>query len=211
MKFLRTTLFILALGLMAFSSASAQQAVPPPPKPADSKAAITPKAAGSGPSLDETLKFIEGKLNNLGTTGFVNSGTTTTDQTVFSHRIVFELSGVHINPATCVLGYHYRMTVDDGKPGEVDITHGLRESVNIEVLPYEQFATKDWASQGHPEWVATGSQPQTLVLKINSKDKADFWVGWDAFYFQDADLADRVAKAMTHAIELCGGGNKDPF
>lgn len=30
----------------------------------------------------------------------------------------------------------------------------------------------------------------------------------------DANMADRVAKAMTHAVELCGGGNggnKDPF
>jgi hypothetical protein len=31
------------------------------------------------------------------------------------------------------------------------------------------------------------------------------------FPFTDADLADRVAKAITHAIELCGGGNKEPF
>jgi hypothetical protein len=31
------------------------------------------------------------------------------------------------------------------------------------------------------------------------------------FSFSDVDLANRVAKAMVHAIELCGGGNKDPF
>ena len=24
-------------------------------------------------------------------------------------------------------------------------------------------------------------------------------------------VADRVAKAMVHAVELCGGGDKDPF
>jgi hypothetical protein len=27
------------------------------------------------------------------------------------------------------------------------------------------------------------------------------------FLFTDADLADRVAKAMVHAVELCGGGS----
>jgi hypothetical protein len=24
-------------------------------------------------------------------------------------------------------------------------------------------------------------------------------------------MANRVAKALVHAVELCGGGNKDPF
>jgi hypothetical protein len=31
------------------------------------------------------------------------------------------------------------------------------------------------------------------------------------FRFTDANLADRVAKAILHAVELCGGGNKDKF
>jgi hypothetical protein len=31
------------------------------------------------------------------------------------------------------------------------------------------------------------------------------------FYFLDEDVANRIAKAMVHAVELCGGGNKDPF
>jgi hypothetical protein len=30
-------------------------------------------------------------------------------------------------------------------------------------------------------------------------------------YFADEDTANRVAKAMIHAVELCGGGDKDPF
>jgi hypothetical protein len=28
---------------------------------------------------------------------------------------------------------------------------------------------------------------------------------------RDEDTATRMAKAMTHATELCGGGSKDPF
>lgn len=27
----------------------------------------------------------------------------------------------------------------------------------------------------------------------------------------DATLAYRLAKALTHAVELCGGGSKEPF
>ena len=31
------------------------------------------------------------------------------------------------------------------------------------------------------------------------------------YEFNDEELANRVAKAMLHAVELCGGGRKDPF
>jgi hypothetical protein len=30
-------------------------------------------------------------------------------------------------------------------------------------------------------------------------------------YFREEDAAQRMAKAMVHAVELCGGGDKDPF
>jgi len=33
----------------------------------------------------------------------------------------------------------------------------------------------------------------------------------DQFYFQAEEAAQRMAKAMVRAVELCGGGNKDPF
>jgi hypothetical protein len=29
--------------------------------------------------------------------------------------------------------------------------------------------------------------------------------------FLDEEIANRIAKAMSHAVELCGGGSKDPF
>jgi hypothetical protein len=32
-----------------------------------------------------------------------------------------------------------------------------------------------------------------------------------SFYFADPATADRVAKAMLRAVELCGGGSTDPF
>jgi hypothetical protein len=32
------------------------------------------------------------------------------------------------------------------------------------------------------------------------------------WYFLDEDVANRTAKAMVHAVELCGGGSKpEPF
>jgi hypothetical protein len=33
----------------------------------------------------------------------------------------------------------------------------------------------------------------------------------NAFLFSEETMAGRVAKAIVHAVELCDGGNKDPF
>jgi len=31
------------------------------------------------------------------------------------------------------------------------------------------------------------------------------------FALYDESLANRIAKALVHAVELCGGGSKEPF
>jgi hypothetical protein len=49
--------------------------------------------------------------------------------------------------------------------------------------------------------------PPLFVLKVRKTDK-----GTSGFNFFDEQLANRVAKAMVHAVELCGGGRKpEPF
>jgi hypothetical protein len=32
----------------------------------------------------------------------------------------------------------------------------------------------------------------------------------NVFTFDDSALADRIARAMVHSVELCGGGQKSP-
>lgn len=45
--------------------------------------------------------------------------------------------------------------------------------------------------------------PPVFVLLVRGPDKK----GSDFFFF-DEKMANRVAKAMMHAVELCGGGSK---
>ena len=52
----------------------------------------------------------------------------------------------------------------------------------------------------------TATRPQITVLAVHFDHHKTYWL-----YFIDSSIADRVAKAMTHAVELCGGGNKEPF
>lgn len=172
---------------------------------------VSPKQTRSQPSLDETLRFIQERLSSIGTIGFTASVLTSTDQSMTSHRSIYELSTVEVSTTHCGMKYHYHRVIDDGKPADVDMTIPFGIVERIQVEPVEQFLTKDNSSAGHPEWIVTNTQPQTMVLRFMTREKAPFWVGWAAFYLQDRVLTDRVARALTRAVELCGGGNKDPF
>ena len=48
--------------------------------------------------------------------------------------------------------------------------------------------------------------PRTMAMSA-TRDNGSLYV----VDFRERDMADRVAKAMTHAIDLCGGARKEAF
>jgi hypothetical protein len=155
-----------------------------------------------GPSLADTMKFIQDKLNTVGTVnfaGYVHDSSNNTDGVQkFSSTISYAVA----NPGACSLSYH-RLVYNNGrKEHNEDVLINLREVKNVSVLPDEQ----DWQMY----LARTGDSTKTvkdvpdiiaLVIKLNN--------GQDpAIRFYEQELADRVAKAMVHAVELCGGGPK---
>jgi hypothetical protein len=176
--------------VLAGATAVAQQSVQPPPQPAADKPAV------SGPSLDVTLKFIQDKLNAIGT---VNN---TDGVQKFSATI----SNAAANPGACSFSYHRLVFNNGSREHDENVVINLRDVQNISVLPDEQ----DWQMY----LVRTGDTTKTvkdvpeisaLVIKLNNgKDPT--------IRFYEQELADRVAKALVHAVELCGGGPKpEPF
>jgi hypothetical protein len=76
----------------------------------------------------------------------------------------------------------------------------LTFTITPTVFVLELYAPKPSISHHYSR--TRGKQP--VVVSDLSDKKAEY-------VFVDEDLANRVAKALTHAVELCGGGNKDPF
>jgi hypothetical protein len=72
-------------------------------------------------------------------------------------------------------------------------------------MPAEQDFKKKYAAAGHPNREPRIDPPLFLVVARRAANQA---IG---FYFPSEEMANRLAKAMVHAVELCGGGNKDPF
>jgi hypothetical protein len=186
--------------VFAGATALAQVAVPPPPQPAPDR------GESHGPSLEVTMKFIQDKLNTVGTVNFAGYVHDSANNTDGVQKFSSTISNAAANAGACALSYH-RLVINNGsREHDENIVINLRDVQSIAVLPDEQ----DWQMY----LVRTGDSTKTvkdvpdisaLVIKLNNgKDPT--------LRFYEQELADRVAKALVHAVELCGGGPKpEPF
>ncbi len=163
------------------------------------------KPAAEGASLADTMKFIQDKLNESGQVHFAASITDGTGGNPASLNLTQAWTNVAADAATCRISYHSSLAANEGVAAGGDAAIAAWEIEKIEVLPMEQFFALAAAKAGRPEW-SVQVQPPVSVLRAQLHGG-----GFAAFAFYDADLADRMAKAMVHASELCGGGNKEPF
>ncbi len=199
-------LMSICIAILAVSAGLTQErkAVPPPPKPAD-----------EGPSLEVTMKFIQDKLNSVGPVNFVirvhdNNATGNDSAMQFSG----EVSKVVANPSTCRIDYHSKSEQDGSVVYDSDTWFSLKAVDDIVVMSMEQRQKELNTGAGHPSLISNVEPPIFLlnlrrtIRLANGKDGKTA----NSFSFSDEQLANRVAKAMVHAVELCGGGAKpEPF
>jgi len=181
----------------------AQQAVPPPPQP-----------PANGPTLATTMQFIQDKLNDIGKISFVmfeqiaSIGSTGAEAEV--HQTVpltNEISNVVADQNQCRISYHRKFTFNGKTYMDENSVFSLRDVQDIVIMPYEQDQ-KEWdPKNNYPNEIITSTSPPITALVVRHPHGEE-----NTFRFTDANLADRVAKAMVHAVELCGGGSKpEPF
>ena len=183
--------------LVAAVSAIPQQAVPPPPRPAD-----------SGPSLEATMQYIQQKLNAIGTVTYIMPWQNTQDGSSGTHKTIEEFSQITADASNCRVSYHQKVVSDGQVLHDQDISFPLKEARDVAVEPIEQAMNAYSAKGGQPELVtpAGSVNPPVTMLRVRLfNDHGGF------FPFLDASDADRTARAITHAIELCGGGSKELF
>jgi hypothetical protein len=166
--------------------------------------------ADNGPSLAETMQFIQDKLNDLGKVSFVDFLQNAHDGNTWTETHIRETSNVVADPFQCRISYH-RKAINKSIYSGDDIwdnnyVFSLRDVQEIVVKPWEQETTEFFAKTGTPHIIVTSTSPPITTLVVRRPHGEQ-----NAFRFTNADLADRVAKAMLHAVELCGGGNIDKF
>lgn len=205
MKLTKVFVFIAIFAFSFVTIAISQTPSAHPAKPAGTPTA-KPQGTQTEPTLAETMTFIQNKLTANSSIGYLASvqNNTNKNQTSNTYNIVF--TDIKVSAAKCSITYHKKLTLDGETLADVDTSTLFKdvESVVVKALP--TVMTADSAKAGHPELTTLSTNPKITLLTLNRYD-----AGQSSFYFTDLSLAYRMKKAVAHAVQLCGGGKKEPF
>jgi hypothetical protein len=221
---------------LAISAALAQQkkTVPPPPKPADQEPslAVTMKFIQSKMNDQGVVGYVFSQTNIPGVafrTFYRFSDVTTDSSTCSLHKVETTNVRVEVTAGTTYSEGGKPVTGADLVRQLVETsTVSLKDVESIRVESQQDAVNRSFAQNGYPDISATIEPTIFQLTLVASKPVFLFHVSQtvgkqppvtsdtplakeDSLHFRDEDTADRLAKALTHAIELCGGGNKDPF
>jgi hypothetical protein len=190
------------------------QDVPPPPKPAD-----------SGPTLEVTMKYIQDRLNGEGKVSDQVTLLGTDTPGSFSYSSMNAIA----DAASCTLSVKLVFGSEDFGQSEVNVKLSFRDVAKLMVESHADAARRAMAALGQNvpanysptifllTWVlGPGKTMPNHVRAIDPKGivtEKDYPPIKEAgAYFREEETAQRTAKAMVHAVELCGGGkDDDPF
>jgi hypothetical protein len=216
--------FICIVGFGLSIAAWGQQSAPPQAAPAD-----------SGPTLAATMQYIQEKLSEQGQIAWAetidNNGMTQrtiaqvsdvmadpaacalyTTETVDS---TIDLpKGKVLKPGATADDLHTHMV-------EMDTT-SFKQIEKITVEKYQDIVHQAYVEAAHPEITVTVTPPvfyvklwaSNAVFTVHTSTtkgsrapvEKDVASKTNGLAFRDEDTANRMAKAITHAMELCGGG-----
>jgi hypothetical protein len=183
MKNIFRVVFIVCSGLLFSGLAVAQSSKP----------------AASGPSLAATMQFLQEKLNEQGKQNWTTHYHDSADNTNWIYQFNFEVSKVVADAAACTIAYHYIIVRDGVQISDSDASFNLHDVQDLTLTTGDQRQNKNDAASGHPTWDAK-VVPPVFDLVVRGKENVEFY-----FFFFDEGTANRVTKAMGHAVELCGG------
>ena len=206
--------------------------------PTDAQPAAAPPA--SGPSLAESLQFIKDKVNQQGSIAYTESMiNASTGENLGTTIQMSQATQVVATDSAGGLSLQEKVSVALSGIGSVTSSGTTTWQVNFKDVDklevqnsgdYKHSLNQGYMYQDSPPFfelvvhLASGKTvPQhsqvtvcitgVIIHKQSCKPtETNTNVGVFVLHFRDEETADRVAKAMIHAIELCGGGSQpEPF
>ncbi|MGB6855413.1 MAG: hypothetical protein WBE03_00905 [Terracidiphilus sp.] len=165
---------------------------------------VATQPTDSEPTLAATMQFIQDKLNERGALKFAVHTHDNADGKDSTDQYINETSNLIVDPTSCNISYHRTHKKNGAVEADADVSFSLHNVQDVVVTTAEQSWKLSYSSAGHPTWDAKIDPPmfQVVVRKAGNQG--------NGFYFTDEEMANRVAKALRHAVELCGG-NREPF
>jgi hypothetical protein len=146
----------------------------------------TAALAQPGPSLADTLGFIQGKLLARGDLSWVVTRSDASGGEPHLDRV----NRVQTDAAACALTINYTVLIQ-GQQQSYD------DTIQFGKISDVQLAT--WAHLATSTSVTFQTQPEVWTVELFFPNTTA------AINFFDQSMADRVAKAVSHAAQLCGG------
>jgi hypothetical protein len=149
-------------------------------------------------SLKETMKEVQDELNHVGPVSYTlkfHNNATGEDKTVPSK---LEISQVSADPNSCFLIYEQR-TYRDTAHHDAGFVVELKSVKKVDVVPIEQEVKNTGVLIDHPGFTVQSNPPVFVVesIKAETNDR-------NAFLFLNEEQANKMAKALSRAVELCG-------
>jgi hypothetical protein len=198
------------------------------------------ESAESGPTLAVTMKFIQEKLDQQGQVSWTE---TKSNQPGVVYRVFDTIADTKVDLATCTLITKETLdtSVDLPAGSNPAAANDLRSHIEeTDTTPFKQIEkiivekvqesrNKVYAASDHPEITVTVT-PTVFYVMLSASSaiisghrattkgnqasvQKDANSKTNGLAFRDEDTANRVAKAMTHAMELCGSSKteNEPF
>jgi hypothetical protein len=128
-------------------------------------------SAKSGPTLEVTMRFIQGILNDIGTVNFVAFAQDTSNGSTFQTRFVEEYRNVRVDASACTAGFHVKRTRNGTQNADADVQVHIADVQDVVVEPEAQHTSDLTAFYGHPEVVATSTNPVVTALVVRYRHK----------------------------------------
>jgi hypothetical protein len=156
----------------------------------------------AGQSLKETLSFIRDRIAYQGKIEYTIRLHDSADNSDWGQNMSGEASQVTYDTGNCSLSYHWR-TISDGETKQaMDVTWYFAHGKKVTVVNREQELRAQAIEGGHPTWTAIVTPP-LWVVSVTFTDTAG------VANFTDQNTAERVARAIDHAMELCGAPKEE--
>jgi hypothetical protein len=184
-----------------------------------------PKPAEKGPTLEVTMKFIQDKMNDIGQVNWVEYYHDKTKGSDWTNQYGSEIKNLVAAPSDCRITYHEFAGNSQLGLTEFEYTLQLKDIADIVMVPQLEDQRRTFAAATNAQyhdWMVTNVAPPVFLLRLSTNHPVEARISKTQqplssskkidFKFLDEKLADRVAKALQHAAELCGAGeNREPF
>ncbi len=162
-------------------------------------------AAAQTPTKAVTLGFIRDQIAAVGQLNYASTTHDSSDNQTWDNQFTVEASNVTRDDAACSVSFHWHTTIDGKQAQDLESTIPFNIVTSATVTSLDDDIARLNAEGGHTSWVSQMRPPIWVLLVRKSNGHSN------TIDFTDRDLAERVAKAVRHAAELCGGTSSMPF